>query len=397
MSTDPAVPYALWSSANGSVTVRYALPLFHDIDFEVNEGYRRIAHGGVEVGGVLYGRREGSTISIEAYRPIECEHASGPSFFLSARDLGGLSELLTQAKADPELKDLEPVGWFVAHTRSSLEMTAREAEIFAQYFPGPNKLTIIIKPERFQPTRFSFHLRDGNGAMLGDAVQSAVILPLPGRAGRASAVPVPSIPAPQEKVAVYIQPTEGPITTPTIPGEVVPPPSPPPLPAPPQEIRRRRSEQLRTEISEEPWRAKAPERRRAVPQAKPGNGRLALVLVLASLLGCAAGYWAYLQLPPARIVLHVQKLSSSLLVRWAPEQTRNAPFAAIRVDDQEPTPLTEEQRRSGQMEIKPQSRNPKIELIAQHWVRDSHGIVRYLGAPTPTAVPAAPPVNQEQH
>src|SRR3954447_2773433 len=264
MSTDPAVPYALWSSANGSVTVRYALPLFHDIDFEVNEGYRRIAHGGVEVGGVLYGRREGSNISIEAYRPIECEHASGPSFSLSARDLSGLSELLAQGKTDPDLPTLEPVGWFIAHTRSSLEMTARETEIFAQYFPGPNKLTIIIKPERFQPTKFVFHVRGADGSMLGEAVQNAIILPLPGRAGRASTAPVASIPAPQEKVSAPTQVAESPVSAPpqvteslvsastqvrespvsapVTPPEMVMPPPPPPAP---QEIRKRRSEQLR--------------------------------------------------------------------------------------------------------------------------------------------------------
>src|SRR3954447_18293481 len=277
MSTDPAVPYALWSSANGSVTVRYALPLFHDIDFEVNEGYRRIAHGGVEVGGVLYGRREGPNISIEAYRPVECEHASGPSFSLSARDLSGLSELLAQGKTDPDLPTLEPVGWFIAHTRSSLEMTARETEIFAQYFPGPNKLTIIIKPERFQPTKFVFHVRGADGSMLGEAVQNAIILPLPGRAGRASTAPVASIPAPQEKVSAPTQvaespvsappqvteslglaftPTteslvsastqvrESPVSAPVTPPEMVMPPPPPPAP---QEVRKRRSEQLRTE------------------------------------------------------------------------------------------------------------------------------------------------------
>ena len=32
-------------------------------------------------------------------------------------------------------------------------MTARESEIFDRYFPGASRVTVLIKPERFQPTR----------------------------------------------------------------------------------------------------------------------------------------------------------------------------------------------------------------------------------------------------
>ena len=48
----------LWTAPGASTTVTYSLPLFHEIDFVVNEGYRKISHGGVEVGGLLFGAVE---------------------------------------------------------------------------------------------------------------------------------------------------------------------------------------------------------------------------------------------------------------------------------------------------------------------------------------------------
>src|SRR4051794_33810650 len=185
--------YAVWTDPETSQTVRYSLPLFHELDFQVNEAYRRIPHGGVEIGGVLYGRFEPKGVSVEAFRPIECDHASGPSFLLSEKDLSRMAEGFTEAQLDSELKELERVGWFVSHTRSAPEMTGREREIFDRHFPGPNRITLLIKPERFQPTRFVFSVRKSDGQTPKTDGQNAVILPLPGRAS--SAVPVQSIPA----------------------------------------------------------------------------------------------------------------------------------------------------------------------------------------------------------
>src|SRR4051794_7183016 len=106
--------YAIWIDPETSHPVKYSLPLFHDLDFQVNEAYRRIPHGGVEIGGVLYGRFEPKGVIIEALRPIDCEHASGPSFLLSEKDLARMVEAFGEAQSDSELKGLERVGWFVS-------------------------------------------------------------------------------------------------------------------------------------------------------------------------------------------------------------------------------------------------------------------------------------------
>ncbi len=192
--------YAYWTAPGNGFTVTYSLGVFHEIDFQVSEGFRRIPHGGIETGGLLFGRldQEGSQLSarIEAFRTIDCEHASGPSFHLSDHDVAGVREQLKAAASDPELKDLQCLGWFVAHTRSPLEMNEREAALFGQLFPGPGRMLLLVKPERFQATRFAFVMRGADGRVDRDAAAAAIILPLPGRAGRATQGPAASIPAP---------------------------------------------------------------------------------------------------------------------------------------------------------------------------------------------------------
>lgn len=413
--------YAVWTDPETSQTVKYSLSLFHELDFQVNEAYRRIPHGGMEIGGVLYGRFEGTGTTIEAFRPIECEHAFGPSFVLSEKDLARMAESFGEAQSDSELKELERVGWFVSHTRSAPEMTSRESEIFDRYFPGPSRITLLIRPERFQPTRFVFSARRPDGQTPKRDTQHAVILPLPGRAS--SAVPVQSIPAPDRREILRRQslPETPPVVDPiqvgetqsaperpidTEPNTVLQAPSPTsvpkeapkppnrPVPAP-DDIRRRRSEHLRSSIGQDEWKAEPETRRKANPTGNPANAGLALVLVFASLLGCVAGYWAYLQLPPPIIALRVEKLPGAVLVRWPAEQTRGTNLAAIRIDDGQAMPLTEQQKTSGQIQVNPTSDNVKIELISHHALRDSRGIIRYLRPAT--AAPAEAQTGQAQN
>jgi len=188
--------YAFWQIPNATSSVTYSLPVFHEIDFAVNEGYRKIPHGGIEEGGLLFGTIDETGTRIEAFRPIVCEHSSGPSFQLSDHDLELLTEQLANSASDPELEGLHPVGWFLAHTRGPLVLTDREAELFDHYFDHPGMVTVLVKPERFQPTRFGFLVRAADSQMPRDASQTAVILPLPGRNAKLSNRPIPSIPAP---------------------------------------------------------------------------------------------------------------------------------------------------------------------------------------------------------
>jgi hypothetical protein len=195
-ATEKRNEYAYWAIPGAAKAVTYSLPLFHEIDFAVNEGYRKIPHGGIEEGGLLFGKIDDRGTRLEAYRPIACEHAAGPSFLLSDRDLEQLSAQIEGAALDPELEGLEVVGWFLAHTRGPLFLTDREADLFDHYFARAGMLTVLVKPERFQPTRFGFLVRSDERSLARDCAQNAIILPLPGRNAKAANGPVASIPAP---------------------------------------------------------------------------------------------------------------------------------------------------------------------------------------------------------
>ena len=78
---------------------------------------------------------------IEAFRPIACEHASGPSFLLSDHDLETRTRKLRIQQTDPELEGLHVVGWFLAHTRGPSTLTDREADLCDHYFAHPGMMT----------------------------------------------------------------------------------------------------------------------------------------------------------------------------------------------------------------------------------------------------------------
>ncbi|MFL6462876.1 MAG: hypothetical protein ACJ73N_00510 [Bryobacteraceae bacterium] len=401
-TTGNETEYAFWTDEVNSFKISYSLPVFHEIDFQVNEGYRRIPHGGIEIGGILYGTSSKNAISVEAFRPIECEHATGPSFNLSQRDLLQLTASLTTTPSDDELKNLVPLGWFIAHTRSSLRMTDRELQLFNQFFPEAGKITILIKPERFQPTRFGFIVRGTDKSVKTDVNDSAIILPLPGRAGSSQKGLVPSIPAPAIKAAPQgnrpeeqsreVEVKSAKQNRPEIqeegPPDVGHRPEPVDTPAPVlpsvDEIKKRRSQHLRNSLTEAEQVSDEAATRPLGHAKSRSHGWLLFVLILAALLGCGVGYWAYLQLPPPEIDLQVHKYGPTLLIQWTPEQTQSSGYAAIRIDNGLAMPLTSQQKTSGQVELKQTSDNMKIELIAQHWIRDSRGIVRFISLPAPS-------------
>ncbi|MBV9761130.1 MAG: hypothetical protein JO340_11250 [Acidobacteriaceae bacterium] len=405
--------YAVWTIPGTSFEVSYLLSLFHEIDFQVNEGYRRIPHGGVEIGGLLFGRVEASSARIEAFRPIACEHSRGPSFVLSEKDLAALREQLASAASDPELHDCDLLGWFIAHTRSALEVNERESALFDELFPEPGKLMLLIKPERFQPTRFVFLVRSADGKLAGSGDENAIILPLPGRGERAGSQPAASIPAPAGAPVATLAPAAPAPSVDVVTSERLEPLAEPPLEAPVEappeakvpmataktpaaapefpsieDIRRRRSEAIQHADSSQVTRGQ-PQAAETVPADRRSNVRLAIVLFIAAALGCVVGYFIYLQLPPAVIPLNVEKNAAGLIVSWPPEQTRDAVYAALRVDDGDPVALSPEQKAVGQAAIHATGGNVKIELTAQHWMRDSRGILRYV-EPLPEAGRTAP-------
>jgi hypothetical protein len=106
-----------------------------EIRATATEGFQKLARGGLEVAGVLFGARREAGIRILTWRPIYCEYALGPTLQLSDRDQAELTRLLQTSAKDPDLEGLQPVGWFLSHTRSGPPKLARPAPVSS--FAGP--------------------------------------------------------------------------------------------------------------------------------------------------------------------------------------------------------------------------------------------------------------------
>src|SRR6266436_1610005 len=119
--SDPG--FASWSVAESPITIEYTLVVLEEIRRAVSEGHQRLSRGGIEVGGVLYGSREGRTVRVLALHEIECEHARGPAFKLSDKDRAALADQLAQDSHEPRLEGMICAGWFLSHTRGEIALT----------------------------------------------------------------------------------------------------------------------------------------------------------------------------------------------------------------------------------------------------------------------------------
>ena len=122
--TATAPKYATWTAPGFPFRIESAGEVLDQIRLAAVEGDHRVPHGGVETGGILYGAYLKNLMRIKAWRSIECEYSKGPSFLLSEKEEAALAETLKAWRDDPELARLEPVGWYRAHTRSEILLSA---------------------------------------------------------------------------------------------------------------------------------------------------------------------------------------------------------------------------------------------------------------------------------
>jgi proteasome lid subunit RPN8/RPN11 len=185
--------YGRWSAGEGSLAVEYSCALLGEIRVLVVEGLHRLSRGGIEVGGILYGTRSGQVLKIEAQRPIDCEHARGPSFTLSGNDLTGLEHMLGAAQGAPA--GLEVVGWYHSHTRGGIGLSEEDLVIHNRFFAEPWQVALVLHPEKFGPVTAGFFVREANGAIRAESsYQEFEVQPWKVRAAAAPPAPRPATP-----------------------------------------------------------------------------------------------------------------------------------------------------------------------------------------------------------
>jgi hypothetical protein len=120
-------------------------------------GLVAFVRGGLEIGGVLYGLREGNNLTIHAFAECPCEHSTGPAFVLSANDRQALAHLIRPPAG------LETLGWYRTHTRRGLDLDASDRELFDRFPLHARTIGLVVKPERWGASAGAFYLRETTG------------------------------------------------------------------------------------------------------------------------------------------------------------------------------------------------------------------------------------------
>ncbi len=169
---------AVWSAPECPFTIEYSTRALDEIRLAVVDAFFSLPRGGAEIGGILLGNHQDGGLVISDYVALDCEHALGPSFTLSAADLARLAELLASAERNPS--DLRPVGWYHSHTRSEIFLSDADQEIHRRYFPAVWQVALVLKPHAFEPTRCGFFFREAGGSIRATAsYQEFALDPLP--------------------------------------------------------------------------------------------------------------------------------------------------------------------------------------------------------------------------
>src|SRR5579862_4820302 len=156
-----------WSTARCPFTIEYSRRVLDDIRLTVVDAFFSLPRGGAEIGGVLLGRFDPGRVTILGYRPLNCEHALGPSFALSLKDQANLEELLERCRKNEP--NLQPVGWYHSHTRSEILLSDADVEIHNRYFPEPWQVALVLRPSAMDPTRAGFFFREPDGSISSNA------------------------------------------------------------------------------------------------------------------------------------------------------------------------------------------------------------------------------------
>ncbi len=186
---EPGGPRRIWQPPECPFPIESSAAALDLIRVVATDAFFSIPHGGAEIGGVLCGTRKEGRVLILAARPLECEHAFGPTFTLSDVDHGRLRALLDEGCRDLRAEGMEPVGWYHSHTRSEIFLSAQDVEIHNRYFPSPSDVALVVRPHRTQPMRAGFFFRQAGGTMHADSTYGEFVL--------AGPAPRPAEPTPE--------------------------------------------------------------------------------------------------------------------------------------------------------------------------------------------------------
>ncbi|MBK5291474.1 MAG: hypothetical protein JJE04_07355, partial [Acidobacteriia bacterium] len=159
----PQHEFQIWHVPDRSPVVVYSVAVVNRIAEDAVKAYQNTPSGGMDVCGVLYGTVEDGEVRVSASRSLPCEHRQGPDFSLSEKDESEWHSGLEWNRLEPELRGMQPVGWYVSHSRSGIALGEEELRVWNGFFPDQEQLVLVVRPHQGRPTRAGFFFRPGEG------------------------------------------------------------------------------------------------------------------------------------------------------------------------------------------------------------------------------------------
>jgi TonB family protein len=133
-----------WTEGPRKFAIHLAPGVIGSLGAESKMAFKRVPRRGLEIGGILLGRKETegeiTTFSIEGFQPIESEHRTGPSYLLSESDYVLLQAALAKNSA-------ACIGLYRSHTRSDRpRLQEADTELFEKCFEAGDALYLVLGP-----------------------------------------------------------------------------------------------------------------------------------------------------------------------------------------------------------------------------------------------------------
>ncbi len=160
--------YYRWQPEGQPIAVDLQYGIVDKLLIEIMKGFGSVPRRGAEVGGLLLGTSENTdgkvNITVREFQPVACEHAGGPSFTLSEKDMQGFVSAVEQNR-----EGLEVVGQYRSHTREGLGMSNDDIHLMDQHLPGDGKILLLVKPFATRVSSAGIFFRENGEFLRTDA------------------------------------------------------------------------------------------------------------------------------------------------------------------------------------------------------------------------------------
>jgi hypothetical protein len=368
------IEFTAWQAEGAAASVEIRRDVLEEIRRCAEEGFKKVGHGGIEHGGILYGTVAEGVARVVEWRQIPCEHARGPSFTLSDKDRAALAQMVEAPS--PVLDGLQPLGWWVSHSRSKLALKPQDVELHDRHFAAAHQFVLVLKPAPDAATAAGIFIRDTENQLPPDAPPEPFEL-------TASATALMAAPRPSAYKAPA--PPPAPVLAPALP------PAPrAEMPAPPAPAR-------------PPVEIPTPSFLQPLPAPKSGRFRtFAWIAAFAAAFAAAAFLPDYFESKGASAALRVEEQQDQLFIRWEGHSPalRRADRGALEIHDGGPLQviaLDRDEIHSGTVTYIRRSTDVQVRLTVFRGGKEvMQEFTRYLGPPVaaPRDTAAAPPLDQ---